>query len=473
MKKILGLDLGTSSIGWAVVNEKEHEGEESSIVKLGVRVTPLTAEEQRDFKAGKQLTTNADRTMKRSMRRNLQRYKLRRNNLIEIMKSNGLIKEDTTLTEQGNKSTFETFHLRAKAATEQISLEEFARVLLMINKKRGYKSSRKIKANEDGRIIDGMDVAIQMYSQNLTPGEFMFQNIKNGKRYTPDFYRSDLITEFDRIWNFQKQFYPEILTDTLRVELYDKNEKQTWAICAKPFSLTGIKRETKGDEQKRENYEWRKDSLSHKMNLERLAIVLQKINGQINNSSGYLGEISDRSKELYFKRQTVGQYLMEKLNANPNYSLKNKVFYRQDYLDEFERIWENQAIYHKELTKDLKREIRDVIIFYQRALKSQKGLISFCEFENKQMEIIVDGKTRQITVGSRVCPKSSPLFQEFKIWHIINNIQVSGKVIPTEYTDLFGTTCQMKHGKRFLDQEEKEILFKELNIKEKCLRMMF
>lgn len=31
MKKILGLDLGTSSIGWALVNEAETSEEKSSI----------------------------------------------------------------------------------------------------------------------------------------------------------------------------------------------------------------------------------------------------------------------------------------------------------------------------------------------------------------------------------------------------------------------------------------------------------
>ena len=31
---------------------------------------------------------------------------------------------------------------------------------------------------------------------------------------------------------------------------------------------------------------------------------------------------------------------------------------------------------------------------------------------------------RRKVVGSRVCPKSSPLFQEFKIWSILNNICV-------------------------------------------------
>ena len=38
MKKILGLDLGTTSIGWALVNEKENDNEKSEIIRLGVRI---------------------------------------------------------------------------------------------------------------------------------------------------------------------------------------------------------------------------------------------------------------------------------------------------------------------------------------------------------------------------------------------------------------------------------------------------
>ena len=44
MKKILGLDLGTTSIGWALVNEKENDNEKSEIIRLGVRVNPLTVD---------------------------------------------------------------------------------------------------------------------------------------------------------------------------------------------------------------------------------------------------------------------------------------------------------------------------------------------------------------------------------------------------------------------------------------------
>lgn len=500
MKKILGLDLGTNSIGWAVVNEAEKADEQSSIVKLGVRVNPLTVDELTNFEKGKSITTNADRTLKRSMRRNLQRYKLRREHLIEILKTNGFISDDTILSENGNRTTFETYRLRAKAATEEISLTDFARVLLMINKKRGYKSSRKAKNTEEGQLIDGMEIAQRLYDENLTPGQLSLELLKSGKIHIPDFYRSDLQAEFDKIWKFQSQFY-SFLTNDLKDELKGKNEKATWAICAPSKdknaegsrfvwhwketeskwnevtasnetvevdkTLAGAKRSGTTAEQKIENYEWRSKALSEKLSPEQLIVVFQKINGQINNASGYLGDISDRSKELYFNHQTVGQYQMAQLDKSPNYSLKNQVFYRQDYLNEFERIWEMQAQFHKELTPELKKEIRDVVIFYQRPLKSQKGLISFCEFESRQIEVEVDGKKKLKNIGCRVCPKSSPLFQEFKIWQRLNDVEVSGMIVPNMQHDLFGFAKDYTYGKRRLQQEEKEMLFAELNYKEK------
>ena len=173
MKKILGLDLGCNIIGWALVNEAENTEEISSIIKLGVRVNPLTVDEMQNFEKGKSITTNADRTLKRSMRRNLQRYKLRRDTLIEVLKEHGFITDSTLLSEHGNKTTFETYRLRAKAAVEEISLEKFARVLLMINKKRGYKSSRKAKGSEDGVLIDGMDVARKLYEEGNSAYKYL------------------------------------------------------------------------------------------------------------------------------------------------------------------------------------------------------------------------------------------------------------------------------------------------------------
>lgn len=504
MKKILGLDLGTSSIGWALVNEAETSEEKSSIIKLGVRVDPLTVDELQNFEKGKSITTNADRTAGRSMRRNLQRYKLRRENLIEVLKEYNFITDEMILSENGNRTTFETYRLRAKAAVEEISLEQFARVLLMINKKRGYKSSRKAKGAENGTLIDGMEVAKKMYDEGITPGELCLQLLTAGKRYFPDFYRSDLQAEFDRIWNFQKQFYPDSLIDKVKDEVRGKNKSQTWAILAKYFvwkevenswneeeaqtrrvekeyRLVGIKRGVKREELKLENFQWRVKALSERMNPEELAIVLQEINEQISNSSGYLGAISDRSKELYFNRQTVGQYQMAVLDNNPNIGLRNMVFYRQDYLDEFNTIWEKQAEFHKELTEDLKKEIRDIVIFYQRRLKSQKGLINICEFERRQIEVEIDGKKKIKTIGSRVIPRSSPLFQEFKIWQTLNDIEVSvlgvknkRKKQDDNSTTLLDSAENIDSLKlnvsRPLDADEKSLLAKELFIRDKLTK---
>ncbi|SHH56255.1 CRISPR-associated endonuclease, Csn1 family [Fibrobacter sp. UWH9] len=444
MKKILGLDLGTNSIGWAVVNEAENAQEKSSIVKLGVRVINydnfVSGETGKEVKgnpadffiAGKSVTPNAARTQSRSMRRNLQRRKLRRNKLVKILKENHFISDESILCENGNNTTFETYRLRAKAVTEEVGLEDLARIFLMISKKRGYKSSRKANSSEDGQLIDGMKIAEEMIERHLTPAQYLLEMINNGKRENPDFYQSDLQNEFDLIWNKQKGFYPEILSDELKNALVGKNKTQSWGVCKEPFGIVGIKRLTKGFEQKKENLQWRVEALSQKIGLEELAIVLQEINGDISSSSGYLGKISDRSKELYFNKITVGQYLMEQLDRNPNYSLKNQVFYRQDYLDEFNAIWNKQKEFHPELSDDLKKEIGQRTIFFQRPLKSQKGLVGICELEGELKEIEVDGQKKIKKIGPKVCPKSSPLFQEFKIWQKVNDFEVNGEPIPLE-----------------------------------------
>ena len=471
MKKILGLDLGTTSIGWALVNEKENDNETSSIIRLGVRVNPLTVDEKTNYEKGKSITTNADRRAKRSMHRNLQRYKLRRKNLIDCLLQYNLITEDTPLFEQGNNTTFKTYRARAKAVTEEISLEEFARVLLMINKKRGYKSSRKVNDGEEGELIDGMEIAKRLYEENLTPGQLLLELAQNGKRNRPTFYRSDLQAEFDKIWEKQSVFYPNILTDDFRHSLHGFNKTQTSGAFYGVHNISTAK--NSGKEGYLHSLIWRTKALQHQLGIEEVAYALADINGAINNSSKRLAMISDRSKELYFNHQTVGQYLIQRLNENPNASLKNIIFYRQDYMDEFEAIWETQAQYHPELTPELKKEIRDIIIFYQRDLKSCKNLVSYCELEHKEREIIVDGKKKTIMTGCKVCPKSSPLFQCFKIWQILNNIQVSvvgqkrkrikkDKAQPVLFDD-----TQVEVLQRFLDQEEKDLLYRELSIREK------
>ncbi|MCC6721227.1 MAG: type II CRISPR RNA-guided endonuclease Cas9 [Bacteroidia bacterium] len=476
MKKILGLDLGTNSVGWAYVTEGETQNE-TEIKQIGVRVNPLTTDEQQNFEKGKAITTNADRTLKRGARRNLDRYQLRRENLIEVLTKAHIINSETKLCEDGKQTTFQTWALRSKAATEKIELNELARVLLAINKKRGYKSSRKAKNSEDGQAIDGMGIAKKLYDENITPGQYVFQKLKTGKKNIDDFYRSDLQSEFDKVWNYQKQFYPEIFTNEFYKELQGKGQRATSALfwTKHQFNTAEIKdidNDLKNektiklhvrDQKKLQAYKWRNDAVFKQLDKEQVAYVLTEINNNLNNSSGYLGAISDRSKELFFNHETVGQNQYNQLLKNRHTPLKNQVFYRQDYLDEFEKIWTIQAKHHPQLTDKLKEEIRDIVIFYQRKLKSQKGLISFCEFESKEIE--KDGKKK--TIGMRVAPKSSPLFQEFKIWQNLHNVLIKKTGSKKR--------AVKKENQPSLFEEEKEIfeldlaarnhVFEELNIK--------
>ncbi len=447
-KTILGLDLGTTSIGWALVTE----GENADIIKTGVRVVPLSTDEIQNFDKGKSITTNADRTLKRSARKNLDRYQLRRKDLIDTLLKNGLIDSETILAETGNHSTFETYRFRSTAATSQIQQSEFAKVLLMINKKRGYKSSRKAKGEDEGVAIDGMEIAKRLYDENLTPGQLVHARFEEGKTTVPDFYRSDLQQEFDRIWKFQEAFNPEFIT-TENYEAISGKTKTIAASYLRKIGLEGVELKGNLGEKKKQRYAIRSKAVDQACTPNELAEILPEIIGNMDASSGYLGAISDRSKKLYFNHQTVGQFLYQQIQEKPHTRLKNQVFYRQDYLDEFNAIWEKQReFYPTVLTDELKREIRDTVIFYQRRLKSQKGLISVCEFEGVKKEIEVDGKKKLKLIGPKVCPKSSPLFQEFKIWAVLNNIEI------LEGNKRKGTQLLL---------EDKQRLFTELNWKEK------
>lgn len=448
-RNILGLDLGTTSIGYAHVIEDE-SNENSSVELMGVRVNSLTTDEQTNFEKGKPVSVNADRTLKRGMRRNLDRYQLRRDNLIDILKEYQIISDKTKLGEDGKGTTHSTYALRASAAREEISLEAFARVLMAINKKRGYKSSRKAKNEDEGQLIDGMAVAKRLYEENLTPGQLAYQLLEQGKRYLPDFYRSDLNLELDKVWDLQKQFHPEILTDDFKKHLEGKGQRATAAAFWSKYGFNTAENKGSRDEKKLRAYKWRADAVYKQLSREEVAYVITEINSDLNKSSGYLGAISDRSKELFFNKQTVGQYLYGQLLRSPHTRLKGQVFYRQDYLDEFETIWETQAKFHPQLSNELKEKVRDIIIFYQRKLKSQKGLISFCEFESREAEIEKNGRKIRKRLGLRVAPKSSPLFQEFKIWQVLNNLQFRNKSTKEVFVP---------------NQEVKQQLFDELNIK--------
>ena len=71
MKKILGLDLGTNSIGWALVNggTLQENPVVTSIEGTGSRIIPMSADLMGDFEKGNSISQTAERTRYREMRR--------------------------------------------------------------------------------------------------------------------------------------------------------------------------------------------------------------------------------------------------------------------------------------------------------------------------------------------------------------------------------------------------------------------
>ena len=162
--------------------------------------------------------------------------------------------------------------------------------------------------------------------------------------------------------------------------------------------------------------------------LARILLAINKSRGYKSNrktdgeDTEYLQEITARSNMIAERGITVGQYYHEILEDESRKVITNLSFYRADYYNEFERIWSQQCRHHPELTYRLKRQVRH-IIFHQEHVSGKKGEVAFCPFESHQ--VTVNGKI--YTTGSRACPLSSPLFQEFRLWQRLNDVVIKSK----------------------------------------------
>jgi len=231
-KTVLGLDLGTNSIGWALI-EVDHENKTVKIIGLGSRILPMDAGEIKDFESnGKIKSTAAQRTEKRGPRRLNERYLLRRDrlhlvlDLLDALPTHYKLEIDFTNSkgeksghfkknkepklaylpkEEGKKAAFlfmnsyqemladiadenienkkgkripydwTLYYLRQKALSEKISLEELAWVLLNYNQKRGYEKTEVEDKNvKEGELIEELDLRVK---------EVFSKTDKGGKQY--------------------------------------------------------------------------------------------------------------------------------------------------------------------------------------------------------------------------------------------------------------------------------------------------
>ena len=173
------------------------------------------------------------------------------------------------------------------------------------------------------------------------------------------------------------------------------------------------------------------------------AIVGDEGEKKKDSNSAYLAGIRANDEKLQDEHKTVGQYFAEQLRQNQSesptggisYRIKDQIFSRQRYIDEYDQIMAAQRVYYPDiLTDEFIRMLRDEVIFIQRPLKSCKHLVSLCEFEKQEKVMRVqqdDGEggrqlvERKVKFGPKVAPKSSPLFQLCRIYEAVNNIRLT------------------------------------------------
>ena len=173
------------------------------------------------------------------------------------------------------------------------------------------------------------------------------------------------------------------------------------------------------------------------------AIVGDEGEKKKDSNSAYLAGIRANDEKLQDEHKTVGQYFAEQLRQSQSesptggisYRIKDQIFSRQRYIDEYNQIMAAQRVYYPDiLTDEFIRMLRDEVIFMQRPLKSCKHLVSLCEFEKQEKVMRVqqdDGKggrqlvERKVKFGPKVAPKSSPLFQLCRIYEAVNNIRLT------------------------------------------------
>ena len=217
----LGIDLGTASIGTALVelDGPANRPYPTNILHMGVRIF----DDGRDPKT--KVPLGVARRMAKQNRKMLDRYLRRRKRLIDA-----LIEFKIWPTDEAQRKALcllNPYDIRTRALDEKVSLHELGRAIFHLNQRRGFKSNRKTDGGEDGKIRQAVAKLEETFQKEgcRTLGEFYQKRIERGlsvrarlegagaKAEYPFYPSRQMIEcEFDKIWNKQAEFYPDILT---------------------------------------------------------------------------------------------------------------------------------------------------------------------------------------------------------------------------------------------------------------------
>ena len=234
MAKILGLDLGTNSIGWALIEDNQNK-----ILGLGTRIFPMGVENLGDGEG--EISKNASRTGARGVRRQFFRRRLRKQILLKALSENKMCPLEAIDFQEWKRNkrfpieklttwfALNPYELRQKALIEKLSLEEIGRIFYHLIQRRGFLSNSRKGGSDDGTIFKGNPkegkIGITETQKNIedkTLGAYLFeiypkvnQPFQDGlerirNRYTT---RKMYVDEFELIWNKQAQFHTELTNE--------------------------------------------------------------------------------------------------------------------------------------------------------------------------------------------------------------------------------------------------------------------
>lgn len=240
MKYRLALDLGSTSLGWAMVRLNHEESPAPiAVVKAGVRIFS----DGRNPKDGSSLAVT--RREARAMRRRRDRLLKRKARMMHTLVGHGFFPADEA--DRKALETLNPYALRAKGLDQALTPAEFARALFHINQRRGFKSNRKTdkKDNDSGALKTAISrLREAMRTENCrTVGEWLHRRDHQGQtvraRYRQqrvekaegktridksyDLYidRAMIEAEFDALWAKQSELNPALFNETARAELKD------------------------------------------------------------------------------------------------------------------------------------------------------------------------------------------------------------------------------------------------------------
>ncbi len=453
MKSILGLDLGTNSIGWAILKSDENKNNNLQSIKIegaGSRIIPMDSAVLGDFDRGNSISQTAERTRLRGIRHLIERSIQRRERLHRVLDILGFLPshysqalnrygkiqegEEPKLAWQKDKfgkSTFlftdsfnemlkdfksshpeligkkipydwTIYYLRKKALSQKVTKEELAWILLNFNQKRGYYQLRNdednASRNKKVEYLALKVIAVEDSGEKKGKDTWYNVHLENGW-----IYRRTSNIMLDWVGKI-KEF---IVTTDINDDGTVKKDKEG-----------NIKRSFRSPNED----DW--------------TLIKERTQSDIENSG-----------------KSVGEYIYDCIIQNPSQKIRGKLvrtIERKFYKEELIRILNKQLEFHPELKdKDLYNACIDElyqsnesyrqnianrnftylfvedILFYQRPLKTKKSLIANCPYEEYTTIDKATGEEKRICV--KCIAKSHPLYQEFRLWQFISNLRIYKK----------------------------------------------